>query len=101
MNDHMDPDPRKPWDSAEVVDAFRTTWALFAAIQAKDEERINDILTATDDWVLMHGWDCVAARLLDVLRHHAHAVGCNCGSDEWLESERLHLATLKGKEEQD
>jgi hypothetical protein len=62
-----DPDPRKPWDSAEVLDAFRTTWALFTAIQANDEDRINDILGATDDWVLMHGWDCVAARLFERL----------------------------------
>jgi hypothetical protein len=44
---------------------------------------------------LMHGWDCVAGRLLDFLRHHADALGCNCGSSEWLESERLRLATLE------
>lgn len=50
-------DPSNTLDSAEIVDAFRTTWALFTAIQAEDDDRINDILAATDDWVLMHGWD--------------------------------------------
>ena len=75
----MDPDSRTPWDTADVVDAFRTTWALFTAIEAQDHDRINDILTATDDWVLMHGWDCVAGRLLDVLRRHAQVVGATAG----------------------
>lgn len=50
-------DPSNTLDSAEIVDAFRTTWALFTAIQAEDDDRINDILAATDDRVLMHGWD--------------------------------------------
>jgi hypothetical protein len=39
VSDHTDPGPHKRWDTAEVVDAFRTTWALFTVIEAQDQDR--------------------------------------------------------------
>ena len=90
----MTDDPRNPSDLADVVDAFRITWALVDAIEREDDEARLAIVTACDDWVLMTGWHVVAKRLRDVLEHHAQHPGCDCGSLEWLESERLNLATL-------
>ena len=48
--------PQDSLDSAEVVDAFRTTWSLFTAMEREDEEARLAILTACDDWVLLTGW---------------------------------------------
>jgi hypothetical protein len=72
--------------------AFRITWSLFTAIERSDQETIEAIWQETDDDTLLHGWHCVAKRLRQALQQHAERVGCDCGSDEWLELERHHIA---------
>jgi hypothetical protein len=37
--------------------------------------------------------------LRQVLRQHANRVGCDCGSDQWLEAESLHVAYRDDHEE--
>ncbi len=77
---------------AETNAAFRIAWSLFVAIETANQPVIDAIMADTDDDVLLTGWHVVAARLRRALREHAEHVGCDCGSDAWLEEERLHNA---------
>jgi len=79
---------------ADMEAAFRITWSLFTAIELGDQEMNEQIWQETDDDTLLHGWHMVAAHLRLSLQGHAETVGCTCGSDEWLEGERLRLAGL-------
>jgi len=47
---------------------------------------------AYDEEALLKGWSVVAGRLRLALREHAERLGCDCGSEEWLEAERLNIA---------
>jgi hypothetical protein len=77
---------------ADMAAAYRTTWALFIAIEAGNDEQIEAICQQTDEGTLLHGWHVVAARLRQALGQHAKELGCDCGSRAWLERERLGLA---------
>jgi ketosteroid isomerase-like protein len=80
---------------AEVDAAYRIVWSLFTAIEKGDQETIDANWEDTDDSTLLRGWHVVAARLRLALRERAEFHGRTCGSDEWLESERLHNISLE------
>jgi len=86
--------PKGDMTLADMEAAFRITWSLFTAIELGDQEMNEQIWQETDDDTLLYGWHMVAAHLRLSLREHAETVGCTCGSDEWLKSERLRLAGL-------
>jgi hypothetical protein len=88
--------------SAEGPDPFLVALGLFRALEtACDGKGLPDPTvdglyeTALDEIGgdgLDRGWHLVAARLRQVILEHAAAVGCSCGSLEWLEREQLHHA---------
>jgi hypothetical protein len=82
---------------ADMAAAYRTVWSLFIAIEAGNDEQIEAICRETDEATLLRGWHVVAARLRLALGQHAEAHGCDCGSSQWLERERLNLAA-RGEE---
>jgi hypothetical protein len=75
----------------ELQEAYRVTWSLFIAIEHGDNETIESIWQEYDEDTLLRGWGVVAKRLLMALREHAETLGCGCGSEAWLERERLHI----------
>jgi hypothetical protein len=76
----------------ELQDAYRTVWSLFIAIDHGDQDTIDAIVEEYDNATLLEGWDVVAKRLRMALQEHATSLGCDCGSDEWLERERLRIS---------
>jgi hypothetical protein len=82
-------------DLEELESAYRATWSLFIAIERGDQETIDAICEEYDDRSLLKGWHVVAARLRLALQQHAVTLGCECGSDEWLEAERLYNVALE------
>lgn len=76
----------------ELQDSYRTVWSLFIAIDHDDQDTIAAILEEYDHAALLEGWDVVAKRLRQALQDHAETLGCDCGSDEWLERERLRIS---------
>jgi hypothetical protein len=81
-----------PDNLEELQAAYRATWSLFIAIEHGDQETIDAIVDEYDNATLLEGWHVVAARLRLALREHGERLGCTCGSDEWLESERFYIA---------
>lgn len=79
-------------DLEDLQVAYRATWSLFIAIEAGDNDMIEAIWQAEDDDSLLQGWSVVAKRLRMALLEHAGRLGCSCGSDAWLEAERLNIA---------
>jgi hypothetical protein len=45
---------------------------------------------------IMVGLALVAAFIRDALRHHAQQIGCDCGSDAWLDRAVYANAALDG-----
>jgi hypothetical protein len=70
----------------ETDQGIRGAWALFCALEAGNYPLANEI-QAEFDRTLHAGWPLVAAALRFSLLEHAN--GCDCGSDEWLERQRL------------
>ena len=70
----------------ETDQGTRGAWALFCALEAGDYPLANEI-QAEFDHLLHAGWPLVANAMRHALVEHAH--GCDCGSDEWLERQRL------------
>jgi hypothetical protein len=92
MNDNDDDDKSDP---AELP----ITWGLFVKLQMAPEGELEDVWdynTAAEAEIgvdgLMRGWDLVACVLLKYLRDHAAKLGCDCGSDEWLQREQVYNA---------
>ena len=79
-------------DLEDLQAAYRATWALFIAIEAGDNDMIEAIWMAYDEEALLKGWSVVAGRLRMALLEHAERLRCSCGSEEWLEAERLNIA---------
>ena len=79
-------------DLEDLQAAYRATWALFIAIEAGDNDVIEAIWEEYDETTLLKGWSVVAGRLRMALLEHAERLGCDCGSEEWLEAERLNIA---------
>jgi hypothetical protein len=82
----MPPDMR-----AYGPDAYRVAFSLFVGLE-RGEGVLEDFLEAYDTHELLLGMGIVAAVLRHRLREHADRLGCDCGSDDWLECERLNLA---------
>ncbi|MBA3290237.1 MAG: hypothetical protein H0U17_01945 [Actinobacteria bacterium] len=72
--------------------AYRATWSLFIAIEAGDNDVIEAICAEYDEVALLKGWSVVAKRLRMALHEHGEHLGCHCGSEQWLEAERLYIA---------
>ena len=72
--------------------AYRATWSLFIAVETGNDDVIEAICDEYDEDALLKGWHIVASRLRMALREHGESLGCGCGSDDWLEAERLHIA---------
>jgi hypothetical protein len=73
------------------MSSYATAWAMFV-LQETDRLEMADELWAGfegDDAELVRSMTLVAAVLRKVVRDHAEKVGCDCGSDHWLEEELL------------
>jgi hypothetical protein len=79
-------------DFEALQGAYRATWSLFVAIEAGDNDVIEAIQQEYDEDALLKGWHIVAKRLRMALLEHGERLGCGCGSDAWLEAERLNIA---------
>jgi len=79
-------------DFEELQAAYRATWSLFIAVEAGDDAVIEAICAEYDEVALLKGWHVVAARLRMALLEHGERLGCHCGSEQWLEAERLYIA---------
>jgi hypothetical protein len=77
---------------ADLQAAYRITWSLFVALEQGDQETIDRICQDTDEKTLLHGWHIVAGKLRADLQQHAETLGCTCGCDAWLQSERMRNA---------
>jgi hypothetical protein len=76
-------------DAESYLDYYRATWSLFVALEKGDQEAIEGIWEAYDDDALLRGWHMISMRLRQELQRHADHLECDCGSDAWLERERL------------
>ncbi len=74
------------------LECYRAAWSLFVGLERADGTSA-DIREEYDPAFLLTGMGVVATRLRQALLEHAKRVGCDCGSDEWLERERLHNVT--------
>jgi len=79
-------------DLEALQGAYRATWSLFIAVEAGDDAVIEAICAEYDEDALLKGWHIVAKRLRMALLEHGEHLGCGCGSDAWLEAERLYIA---------
>jgi hypothetical protein len=78
---------------------FLITWGLFRALEATCEHgelpdpTVDELFEAAEGEIgvdgLLSGWGLVAARLRQALVEHAETVGCDCGSEGWMEREQL------------
>ena len=85
----------------ETWGQFRAALSLFIALEQEDNVTIRAIVDEYHEHDLLHGWDIVARRLRQDLEHHAQALGCDCGSLEWLERLRLDLAAAERGDDPD
>jgi len=91
------------------ADPFLVTWGLFRALETACEGKglpdptVDDLYEQALDEIggdgLDRGWHLVATLLRQVILEHAAAVGCDCGSLEWLEREQFHHAEHPPEEE--
>jgi hypothetical protein len=77
-------------------DHYQASWALFKACELEDEVLAGAILSEWDDFDLQRGLTLVAAVLRRQLRDHAEQLGCQCGSDAWLEDRLLNAGQALG-----
>jgi hypothetical protein len=85
-------------------DNFLVAWGLFRKLEAAAElpdPEVDAFYEAAEAEIgtggLLSGWAIVAAVLRKSLREHAEQLGCDCGSDEWLEQQGLHY-TAEGND---
>jgi hypothetical protein len=78
-------------------DEFLIAWGLFRKLEAAEQlpdPEVDRFVEAALDQVgedgLLSGWGIVASILCQYLREHAAALGCDCGSLEWMEKVGLH-----------
>jgi hypothetical protein len=74
---------------------YRLAWRLFQALERNDTAFIEAITDSSPSEDLPSGMGLVAARLRDALEEHAREVGCDCGSDRWLEEEAIHQQAIE------
>ena len=77
--------------------------AYFRAVEhtPMDDEHnrlAGDLVEEWGEEELMVGLALVAAFIRDALRHHAQQIGCDCGSDAWLDRAVYANAALDGHE---
>lgn len=78
-------------DHLDDLETYRIAWSLFVGLERQDG-RSQAIRDTYDAETLLLGMGVVATRLRHALRQHAEVLGCDCGSDAWLERELLHNA---------
>jgi hypothetical protein len=82
------------------TDPTAIVWGLFVLLERIAESdrdlpdpEVDAFLEAAESEVgtdgLLSGWAIVAAVIRKQLLDHADKVGCDCGSDQWLERELL------------
>jgi hypothetical protein len=75
------------------------TWGLFVKLEMAPDGELEDVWEyhadaedAIGEDGLLRGWALVATVLRRYLQDHAAKLGCDCGSDEWLEREQVYNA---------
>lgn len=82
-------------------EGYRAALAYFVAVETSpmtDEANklADDLVEEWGEEELMMGLALVAAFLRDALRNHAQELGCDCGTDSWLDKVVYANAALDG-----
>lgn len=75
-----------PFTEEETDQGLRGAWSLFIACEHDEFELAGEILEEFGQSIHA-GWPILAAILRKSLLEHAN--DCDCGSDDWLERQRL------------
>jgi hypothetical protein len=84
-----------------IDEPYSAALAYFRAVEHEpmDDEHdqlAGDLCEEDGERELMMGLALVASFMRDALRHHAQQVGCDCGSDCWLDRAVYANAALDG-----
>jgi hypothetical protein len=88
-------------------DYYAAAWAFFKALEQyrvdhpEDDDVPIAIVEEFGEDAILRGLALVAAEIRSELRQHAQHVGCDCGSDQWLDDWVLKAATDVGPEDTD
>ena len=85
-------------------EGYRAALAYFVAVETDpmtDEanETAELLIAQYGEDEIMSGLALVAAFMRDALRSHAERVGCDCGSDSWLDRAVYANAVLDGHDD--
>jgi ketosteroid isomerase-like protein len=75
-----------PFTEDQADQGLRAAWSLFIAIENGDDEFADEVLREFGE-TIHAGWPILAGILRKALIEHAN--DCDCGSDAWLERQRL------------
>ena len=87
-----------------IDEGYRAALAYFRAVEFTPMDDAHNKLAADliEEWgeeELMMGLALVAASMRHALRHHAERLGCDCGSDAWLDRAIYANAVLDGHDD--
>jgi hypothetical protein len=81
-----------------TADHYAQAWAYFKACENEDQALATEMLNQWDNYDLQRGLTLVAAVLRKQLRDHAEQLGCQCGSDSWVEDRVLNARLRLGND---
>jgi len=78
-------------------EGYRAALSYFRAVETdpmieEANSLAGDLVEEWGEEEIMTGLALVASFMRDALRHHAKDLGCDCGSDEWLDRAIAHAA---------